>query len=117
MSEAQLWERLSDFDEKKYIMTSTVYGSGDKQGLIPGQAYTTLGIVTHNEKKFVKVRNPMGRSEFNGKWSDTDLNSYAVNFRYRIGHTRRNDGTFYMELHDYKALFNYTIVGMYSDSW
>jgi hypothetical protein len=117
MTEAQLWERLSNFDENKYIMTSTVMkwsereqglsitGQGKNQGLVRGHAYTTLGVATHNGKKFVKARNPWGRTEFDGAYSDKDTSAAAVAFRKAVGHTSTDDGTFYIELSNYKTLF------------
>ena len=47
-----------------------------KLGIVQGHAYTFLGateISINNElERIVRIRNPWGSFEFNGKWSDGD---------------------------------------------
>jgi hypothetical protein len=39
-------------------------------GLIGGHAYSILRAVEFNGKRFIVLRNPWGKSEWTGRWSD-----------------------------------------------
>ena len=49
-----------------------------KKGIVKGHAYTVLNAteIKFGNKlvKIVKIRNPWGKAEFNGLWSDFDNN-------------------------------------------
>jgi hypothetical protein len=40
------------------------------QGLIGDHAYSVLRAIECNGKRFVVIRNPWGKSEWTGRWSD-----------------------------------------------
>jgi hypothetical protein len=42
----------------------------DKEGLVGNHAYSVLRAVEFKDKRFVVIRNPWGRSEWTGRWSD-----------------------------------------------
>ena len=60
LSEASLWNKISIWEKKQYIMTGAVLGRGDKQGLVNNHAFTTLGVAEYKGIKLVKIRNPWG---------------------------------------------------------
>lgn len=53
-------------------------------GVVQGHAYTVLNATTINfqgrQERIVQLRNPWGKGEFTGKWSDLDQNwNYVSN--------------------------------------
>lgn len=47
-----------------------------QSGVVQGHAYTLLNAIVLNHKsqtiRLVQLRNPWGKGEYTGKWSDTD---------------------------------------------
>lgn len=116
LSEAAIWEKLMAWEKAQYIMTGAVMGRGDKQGLVTGHAYTVLGAHVYNGEKLVKARNPWGRVEYKGKWSDYDKSKWTDAAKKALNHTNTNDGAFFMPLKEFKALF-YNVQSAYHQNW
>jgi hypothetical protein len=69
------------------------------QGLIGDHSYSVLRAVECNGKRFVVVRNPWGKSEWTGRWSDgsKEWTQEWLQFLPELGHQFGNDGQFLME--------------------
>jgi len=86
----------------------TVGGGGDDhtsaRGIVHGHAYAVLQVVqTSDGLRLLQLRNPWGKTEWTGKWSDADL-ARAENARVReqIGHTgAADDGIFWLGFDDF----------------
>jgi calpain-15 len=77
-----LWKQIWEADQKKFVMATSV--SSDRQhqssavvknmGLVDAHAYSLISahIVKSglSSIKLIKIRNPWGRKEWNGDWSD-----------------------------------------------
>jgi hypothetical protein len=110
-----LWETIKLSDKNDYIMcTSTKNDKNiEKYGLIVNHAYTLVGAKEKNYNgetiRLVNIRNPWGRVEWNGDWSDnsklwtTQLSDY-------FNRSDKDDGTFFMEFNDFIKFFEWTHV-------
>ena len=88
------------------MVTSSNPGSdSDKSasGVVQGHAYTLLNATVLNfqgrQIRLVQLRNPWGKGEFTGEWSDDDprWNSVDPRERQRVGFKKdKNDGIFFM---------------------
>ena len=69
------------------------------QGLYSAHAYAVLRVAEVNGKRFVVLRNPWGRSEWTGPWSDGSKEWTAewLQALPKLGHTFGDDGQFVME--------------------
>ena len=74
-----------------------------QSGVVQGHAYTLLKVDILNfqgqQHRLVQLRNPWGKGEFKGQWSDHDNNWNYVDpqERQRIGfHSDKNDGIFFI---------------------
>jgi len=74
-----------------------------QSGVVLGHAYTLLAAVTLNFKgqvyRLIKLRNPWGRVEFKGEWSDYDKNWDLVDpkEKQRLGYKNdKDDGLFFI---------------------
>jgi calpain-15 len=78
-----LWQIIFESDKKKHVMTTAVASQANsalnsadmkKVGLVDAHAYSLIEakvIKTNNGNvKLVKVRNPWGKKEWGGDWSD-----------------------------------------------
>lgn len=76
-------------------------GPNKKGGLVPGHAYTVIEIREAYGNRLLNIRNPWGRFEWEGDWSDhsslwTDQMKKAINPTLDD-----NDGTFWMSFEDF----------------
>ncbi|KAG6915708.1 hypothetical protein DXG01_010302 [Tephrocybe rancida] len=72
-------------------------------GLLGSHAYSILRAVEHAGKRFVVIRNPWGKSEWTGPWSDgsKEWTKEWLGALDVLGHTFGNDGQFVMEYQDF----------------
>ncbi|KAJ7113933.1 hypothetical protein C8R44DRAFT_676394 [Mycena epipterygia] len=81
--------------------------SGDYEakifGLIGNHAYSVLRAVEAKGKRFVVVRNPWGKCEWTGPWSDgsKEWNADSLDILPLLGHVFGDDGEFVMEYSDF----------------
>lgn len=68
-------------------------------GLIPAHSYSVLRAVEVKGKKFLVIRNPWGKSEWTGPWSDgaAEWTSEWLPILPNLGHAFGDDGEFVME--------------------
>lgn len=92
-------DRLFGCSFGKLDTTRSMNASATVHGLIGGHAYSVLRAVEHNGKRFVVIRNPWGKLEWTGPWSDGSkewTEEWLPALRV-LGHAFGNDGQFIME--------------------
>lgn len=106
-----LWAEIKEYDTKGHMMT-VVTGSGkdtnsNAVGLWMGHAYTVLGgTQLSNGTKLVHIRNPHGKENYHGDWSDTS-SLWTDTLRKEVSSASDvGDGFFYMEVSDYAKWFD-----------
>ena len=76
----EIFESMLEADEKGYLITASTPGkdnltTGDgkkpKAGLVPGHAYSVIQVKEYDDIQLLNIRNPWGRFEWDGDWSDT----------------------------------------------
>ncbi|KAJ7127313.1 hypothetical protein C8R43DRAFT_700552 [Mycena crocata] len=90
------------------------------QGLIGKHAYSVLRAVEVKGKRFVVVRNPWGKSEWTGPWSDgsKEWTSEWLPALAELGHSFGDDGQFVMEYKDFLASWeNIDRTILFDSSW
>ncbi|TFK50435.1 cysteine proteinase [Heliocybe sulcata] len=73
------------------------------QGLFTSHEYSILAALEVRGKRFLKIRNPWGNSEWNGRWSDgsKEWTSEWLQVLPELQHTFGDDGQFLMEYEDF----------------
>jgi Calpain family cysteine protease len=108
IGDGSLWSCLVSYDSLNYIMTLTTAGvdhategGGDREGggLVPGHAYTLIGVKESGDLKLCKIRNPWGQFEWDGDWSDKSC-LWTANTKKIFGWTDEDDGIFWMSFED-----------------
>ena len=84
----------------------------ETNGLYEGHAYSllqTAKIYLKNGQMvmLVKIRNPWGKHEWNGDWSDgcKKWNTVSESTKTEIDYTNKNDGGFWMSFQDWTKQF------------
>ena len=95
-------------------------------GILAGHAYYILDVfeiskprwIKRKKNRLLRIRNPWGRKEWNGKWSDDNVETKKnkelieneLNKKYKVTHEKINlsqeDGTFHMCSNDFRKLSN-----------
>ena len=117
----ELWRKLTKFDEKDYAMCANVpsvpgIDLEKVYGLIEDHAYTVTGTINADGNKLVKIRNPWGHGEWNGKWCDSDPN-WTPALKKKFDIVEADDGIFYMDIHDFVKFYDEVTVLYYKDKW
>ena len=100
---------------KKYLQRNGIFctsndGSDERpeaNGLIQGHAYSLLSIddieVNGQNQTLVRIRNPHGRGEWNGPWSDgsAEWNDVSEEVKKAIKYSENEDGGFFMSFADW----------------
>jgi len=85
-------------------------------GLIEQHAYTVTGTLLVEGNKLLKIRNPWGHGEWNGKWSDKDA-SWTPELKKKYDIVDADDGIFYMDVHDFVKYYDEVTVLYFKDNW
>ena len=115
-----LWETLKEWDAKSYVMTAAITLCDDDDielfGTMCQHAYTIIGTAEYQGEKLVHVRNPWGVEKYTGPWSDGD-SKWTQDAYNQLGHAKKNDGTFWVPLENFKEMFNYMNVAFYEEDY
>ena len=109
----ELWKWLLEHANGDSICNCGTHGNDDtkkdESGIVQGHAYTLLKAVElSNGVKLVQARNPWGRDSYHGDWSDNS-DKWTPALAAEAGFVKdREDGTIFMELHDYYRMFEYS---------
>ena len=114
-------------ESKGNNMEQEVVFNNRHTGILAGHAYSILDVFEINKprsnkdrhkSRLLRIRNPWGRKEWNGKWSDDSVETkknkekieYELNKKYKGTHEKINlsqeDGTFLMCFSDFRNIFN-----------
>lgn len=73
-----------------------------QMGLIGGHAYSVISVYNFNNIQLFKLRNPWGKHEWKGKWSDSDEETWNSHPQIKKEiHSNKDDGLFIMEFADF----------------
>ena len=99
----------SSMGKTVHPMTAWTYGSGDKSyegtNVVGSHCYTILGWTHKDNKDYIVLRNPWGRTEPSGLNTYQGLVSFFDGKFWRPINTIGNDGVFALEADSFKTLF------------
>lgn len=110
-----IWDKLFDADEAGFLISgetpgfdaATEGGGLDApSGLVPGHAYSIIKVHEGLGEKLLNIRNPWGKYEWDGDWSDTSelwTEDMIEEFKPVLD---ANDGSFWMSLEDFVMRFD-----------
>ena len=102
---------ISELDRRKCVMCcSAAAGSPkfEKLNLLDGHEYTLIGALRVDNFCLLHLRNPWGRFEWNGDWSDSsDLWQQHPNVKAEAHFENADDGAFWMDAKDFMKAFGF----------
>ena len=117
LKDGSLWHRVRGLSEDGHFLGCGPHAgkAADVEGLgiAHGGAYAILRAVAVDGVKLLQLRNPWGSTEWRGKWSDSDEESWTQRMVARVGYVGGEDGTFWMAFEDF-IMYIYIYMYMYS---
>ncbi|XP_066234652.1 calpain-14 [Saccopteryx leptura] len=113
-----LWDILTQATFGRTLIGCQTHTGNERvmeNGLVDGHAYTVIGIrkVTckHAPEYLVKLRNPWGKVEWKGDWSDSSRTWELLSPKEKIVLLKKkDDGEFWMTFKDFKAHFKLLVI-------
>jgi len=88
-----------------------------RRGLLMMHAYGILAVGDTGSARLIKLRNPWGKGEWEGKWADADA-AWTPALRKKFNVVDADDGIFYMEDVDFVKYFDTLFVcRIVPDTW
>jgi len=121
-SDDEIWSTLSHHDRLDHVMCCSVADVPNRDlekevGLIEKHAYALLDVREYRGNKLLHVRNPWGKTEWKGKWGDSDSESWTADAKRVLHYVDADDGSFWIAYEDWKRFFeNYTVL-ILEDGW
>jgi len=75
-----------------------------------------LGTYELGKYRVIKLRNPWGKFEWKGDFSD-DSPLWTERWKRIVGYRKADDGMFCMKLEDFVERFNEVHIGYYNEGW
>ncbi|XP_077387028.1 calpain-5-like [Festucalex cinctus] len=128
---AELFKRVVKVHERGGLISASVEATSSSDmearmpnGLVKGHAYAVtdvrrvrlghglLAFFRSNKLEMIRLRNPWGRSEWTGPWSDSseEWQKVGSSEREKMGVVMQNDGEFWMTFSDFISNFTHLIL-------
>lgn len=89
----------------------------ERQGIFEGHAYTIMEAREVEGHRLLKLRNPWGKKEWQGKWSDGSA-EWNAKFFELLNHKFGNDGIFWISYEDMlKKYQHFDRTRIFNESW
>ena len=107
----KLWRTLLHFHQESYLIGCSVSARGIKaesessNGLLYNHAYGVLDVQEVQGHRLLRLRNPWGKKEWNGRWADGSREWTPALLKH-FDHEFGDDGTFFICFEDFVSNFN-----------
>lgn len=121
MNTDRFWkEQLCNANKDRLFSCAIMGLEGPVKGIITAHAYSVTDVLEVNGKRFVRLRNPWGESEWQGAWSDgsKEWTKEWLERLPELKHQFGDDGEFLMEYKDF--LKTWTLIErsrLFDSSW
>ena len=113
LDEDEIFTKIEEGDKEGTIMSSASKGNDqvERRGLVQSHAYTLISAKKWVERNLylLKLRNPWGEGEWNGKWSDYS-SCWTEEYKQYFDYKKSNDGIFWIDIYDYINNFDATYI-------
>ena len=116
------WLQLTSSASSGFLMAASSGKKGASReaykavGLISNHCYTLLQVTDEIGVRLLKLRNPWGKEEWRGDWGDSSP-LWTQQIRDFLGHSAKNDGTFWMAFPDFIKYFTYVDICKTHEDW
>jgi len=113
----RMWNKIYTADRRNYIISASTNPSvSTNLGLASSHTYSLISAHDIAGYKLVKIRNPWGRFEWNGDFSDNSP-LWTQEIMEEVGYVNADDGMFCMTIEDFKKYFVGYVIAEYNEDW
>ncbi|KAM0321379.1 hypothetical protein ACHAQA_010143 [Verticillium albo-atrum] len=121
LSKETFWEqKLLRVNQDCLISCSTGYASrgwGERNGIIEMHAYSVMKAVELNGQRLVHLKNPWGKGEWKGAWSDGSK-EWTPEWLRQLKHTFGDDGAFWISYADLLKKYSmFDVTRLFGPEW
>ncbi|KAF4959782.1 hypothetical protein FSARC_10607 [Fusarium sarcochroum] len=112
-------ELLKVNDEFLFGCSTGIWGRGwgERKGIIESHAYSIQKAVEIDGKRLLKLKNPWGKGEWNGPWSDGSK-EWTAEWLQKLDHRFGDDGDFWISYEDLLRKFqDFERTRLFTDDW
>jgi len=115
-----LFKQLLQYRESGFLLGAGSPAGSDSEsnaspsGIVQGHAYSILDVQEVDAIQLVRLRNPWGRKEWTGDWSDHS-DKWTRRMKAKLGHVEKDDGAFWMSMIDFSIHFEEIYVARFFD--
>jgi len=120
--DGSLWSRLLSYHQQGFLLgCGSPMGVSDAEehasqwNIVQSHAYSILRVVSVDGLQLIEVRNPWGRVEWTGDWSDGSP-LWTRRLKSKVGWVEREDGAFWMSWQDFTQHFEELYICRFYDS-
>jgi len=118
-----MFEILQEADKRNYCISAgtdmdfkpSFLSPVRKNGIAATHAYTVSQVSNAGGHQLVKLRNPWGKTEWNGDWCDGS-SLWTDELKRELNVTEGDDGIFWMSFTDFVRELPYLFINYYDDS-
>jgi hypothetical protein len=106
-----LWNELQAWFDSGFLLGAGSPAGSDAEdaasrfGIVAGHAYSILAVRRVDANHLLRLRNPWGRFEWTGRWSDGDTTRWTRRMKRKCGFVPKDDGSFWMCWEDFTQQF------------
>eukprot|EP00931_Biecheleriopsis_adriatica_P056631 TRINITY_DN33564_c0_g1_i1.p1 TRINITY_DN33564_c0_g1~~TRINITY_DN33564_c0_g1_i1.p1 ORF type:complete len:1809 (+),score=334.40 TRINITY_DN33564_c0_g1_i1:35-5461(+) len=122
IDDGTMWSKLKGFMDDGHLMGAGSSAGSDTdisdKGIVFGHAYSILRLEDIDGHQLVKMRNPWGGTEWTGKWSDGDTESWTQRLKVKLDYVKADDGSFWIAFQDFVIQYrNVYICRVFGEGW
>lgn len=112
----KLFSILKESDLRNHVICAGSKGQGEvkNKGIVSGHAYTIISVYDKNNDYILKMRNPWGSFEWEGKYKE-DSSLWTKALIKELEMVKANDGVFFMTVDEFLNEFDYLGICFYED--
>jgi len=116
-----LFRQLLAYKQAGFLMGAGTPAGSDSEanaspsGIVQGHAYSLLDVQEVDGHELIRLRNPWGRKEWSGDWSDYSP-LWTRRLKAKLGWVAADDGSFWMCMRDFAIHFEDVYVARFFDA-
>lgn len=98
-----IYDTLQRYSNEGSILTTSIRDNIEETkeyGLVPEHAYSILRVKTYEDANLIQLRNPWGKTDWRGAWSEGDAN-WTPELKQYFNYKDSKDGVFWISINDF----------------